>query len=455
MKKITCITSLLVLFNACSLDYTSEDSISGENVINTVSRAKEVLNTAYSDFPKDKTFLSLYTEDFVPTWYISQGKQEPVEKMYYWDRLVIKNNAENLWQQYYKSMFEINTVLAALDNNISDKNSDEAKKLKGRALGLKASIYYELLLLFSDRYSNINIPGAVLKDKTVYEDKERSGYKETLAEINKLCDTALSLLPKDEGSAGKKEYFGYYAVKLLKAKTALLEGSYQNAINQATELITQSGASLTMSNQASYQQIWNSTSSSPEVIMYFSYNQQPYKNLNYSYEKGDYVRLHSRFTFEENDVRSKISDISIPEIPGTFIGKYRLNIRDSKNKDIVQYRFSAVYFLLIEAYLKNNQLPQASRLLNDFLKSRNANAVDTTLSYEQFFERFRYEKQKEFLGEPENFFDLKRWNTDIKRYNTDDEKQYSMVSKSDYRWTLPIPFNETKNNKVTQNKGWE
>ncbi|QDZ63322.1 hypothetical protein EVD20_12670 [Elizabethkingia bruuniana] len=127
MKKITCITSLLVLFNACSLDYTSEDSISGENVINTVSRAKEVLNTAYSDFPKDKTFLSLYTEDFVPTWYISQGKQEPVEKMYYWDRLVIKNNAENLWQQYYKSMFEINTVLAALDNNISDKNSDEAK----------------------------------------------------------------------------------------------------------------------------------------------------------------------------------------------------------------------------------------------------------------------------------------------------------------------------------------
>ena len=59
-------------------------------------------------------------------------------------------------------------------------------------MGLKASIYYELLLLFSDRYSNINIPGAVLKDKTVYEDKERSGYKETLAEINKLCDTALS-----------------------------------------------------------------------------------------------------------------------------------------------------------------------------------------------------------------------------------------------------------------------
>ena len=34
--------------------------------------------------------------------------------------------------------------------------------------------------------------------------KERSGYKETLVEINKLCDTALSLLPKDEGSTNRK-----------------------------------------------------------------------------------------------------------------------------------------------------------------------------------------------------------------------------------------------------------
>ena len=455
MKKITCIASLLVLLNACSLDYTSEDSVSGENVINTVSRAKEVLNTAYSEFPKDKTFLSIYTEDFVPTWYISQSKYEPVEKMYYWDRLVIKNNAENLWQQYYKSLFEINTTLEALDRNISDKNSDEAKKVKGRALGLKAAIYYELLLLFSDRYAGSDIPGIVLKDKTIYEDKERSGYKETLVEINKLCDTALSLLPKDEGSTNKKEYFNYYTVKLLKAKAALLEGSYQSVITLANELITQSGKSITDFNQVSYQQIWNSPSSSPEVLMNFSYNQQPYKNLNYNYEKGDFVRLHSKFAFEENDIRSKVSAITIPDIPSVFIGKYRSDIRDNKNKNIVQSRFTEVYFLIIEAYLKNNQLPQASRLLNDFLKSRNAGTVDASLSNEQLFERFRYEKQKEFLGEPENFFDLKRWQTDIKRYKTDDEKQYSVISKSDYRWTFPIPFNETKNNKVSQNKGWE
>ena len=152
---------------------------------------------------------------------------------------------------------------------------------------------------------------------------------------------------------------------------------------------------------------------------------------------------------------AKFHAITIPDIPGAFIGKYRSDIRDNKNKNIVQSRFTEVYFLLIEAYLKNNQLPQASRLLNDFLKSRNTGTVDVSLSNEQFSERFRYEKQKEFLGEPENFFDLKRWQTDIKRYKTDDEKQYSVISKSDYRWTFPIPFNETKNNKVSQNKGWE
>ncbi|MDP1293513.1 hypothetical protein Q6296_27180, partial [Klebsiella variicola] len=90
-------------------------------------------------------------------------------------------------------------------------------------------------------------------------------------------------------------------------------------ITLANELITQSGKSITDFNQVSYQQIWNSPSSSPEVLMNFSYNQQPYKNLNYNYEKGDFVRLHSKFAFEENDIRSKVSAITIPDIPGVFI----------------------------------------------------------------------------------------------------------------------------------------
>lgn len=454
MKKITCIATLLVILNSCSLDYTSEDSISGETVINSVSRAKEVLNAAYYEFPKDKSFLSLYTEDFVPTWYISQSKQEPVEKMYYWDRLIIKSNAENLWQQYYASLYQINTVLEALDKNILDTGSEEAKKVKGRALGLKAQIYYELLSLYSDRHSAVNSPGIVLKDKTVYEDKERAGYKETLAEINKLCDLALTLLPRNEGS-DKKEFFTYYAVKLLKAKTALLEGSYQNAVHQANEIISQSGYSLKTLNQVSYQQIWTSPASSDEVMMSFNYNQQPYKLFNYNYEKGDYVAVHSQFGFEENDARKGIASFQIAGIPNFFIGKYRSDIRDTKNRNIVYSRFSEVYFILIEAYLKTNQLPQAGKILAEFLTSRNAGTLDSSMSYDQLYERFRHEKQKEFLGEPENFFDLKRWNMDLKRYKTDDEKQYSAISASDYRWTFPIPFNEIKNNKVTQNKGWE
>ena len=65
------------------------------------------------------------------------------------------------------------------------------------------------------------------------------------------------------------------------------------------------------------------------------------------------------------------------------------------------------------------------------------------------------EKQKEFIGEKINFFDLKRWNLAVTRYLPDSNNRLSTIANTDFRWVWPIPDSEMRYNpNAVQNDGW-
>ena len=65
------------------------------------------------------------------------------------------------------------------------------------------------------------------------------------------------------------------------------------------------------------------------------------------------------------------------------------------------------------------------------------------------------EKQLEFLGEGERFFDLKRYRQTLLRNWTKGLSHKALISPNDYRWNLPIPKGEYLYNvRASQNFGW-
>lgn len=117
-------------------------------------------------------------------------------------------------------------------------------------------------------------------------------------------------------------------------------------------------------------------------------------------------------------------------------------------------RASELVFLLSEAYLKQGEKDRALALLNELLVVRGATPIITTeTNREALLTLLLSEKQKEFVGEPIRFFDLKRNHRSITR--TLSSGGTLIIPATDHRWTLPIPASEKRYNpSILQNVGW-
>jgi hypothetical protein len=147
------------------------------------------------------------------------------------------------------------------------------------------------------------------------------------------------------------------------------------------------------------------------------------------------------------------SDENKPEY--YFLGKYKTTHTANEARNMVLSRNTESYFILIESLIEQNKVEQARNYLNIFLSTVNNPPLSTELSQNSLRLIMRHEKQKEFIGEKINFFDLKRWEVSIARYQTDSNNRLSTISNTDYRWTWPIPDSEMRyNNRATQNEGW-
>ena len=95
--------------------------------------------------------------------------------------------------------------------------------------------------------------------------------------------------------------------------------------------------------------------------------------------------------------------------------------------------------------------------MNRYLEQRNATLLDTQLSGEPLLKAIFQEKWKEFVGEGERYFDLKRCRKGVlSDWNTSGTMATDKrVQADDYRWTFPIPRGEyLYNENVSQNEGW-
>ena len=253
-------------------------------------------------------------------------------------------------------------------------------------------------------------------------------------------------------------------MRCLLAELELYAGQYEKAVEWANLVLTTAGG-YDLFTETNYRQLWNG-GAGPESLFSRHTTAPFYLDMRYDTEKGDFLEVSEELaaSYDTEDLRGAES-IYPKELPGETVGetitmrclgKYnRMNWDATEISCIHKLRTVTACFVLAEAYcLQGNHDGEARTAINEYLTRRKARPLDEALTGDDLLQTVLAEKQKEFVGEGERWFDLKHYRkgvlADWGQGNSD-----KRIDATDYRWTLPIPQEEYfYNENVTQNEGW-
>ena len=335
---------------------------------------------------------------------------------------------------------------------IDSKEIEDLNNIKAQALCLKALCEMDLMEIYSSQESNL---GIILKNSSKMESLARATVEQSYDDIEILLYKAIGLF---SGSEIKNESFNINSARFLLAKNYLNYGEYEKCNQVCESLISEN---VLTDNFDDYKNSWIVPLDNKEVILFVE-NESYYFNDIYdsSSQKYEYD-LNTDIVFTTDDYRKQVSVLyeDITQVGGAietiaFIGKYRTNITDQTPRDILLIRTAELYYIYAESLIKSSKRQEAIEVLNSILSVRNASIYEEWQG--DFLEFLLTEKQKEFVGESQRYFDLKRNNKSIQKasYNNSDIRR--TIYQDDFRWLLPIPKVEIQQNaNAKQNPEWE
>lgn len=465
VKTVIGTLALTFFFTACSLDIPYENQFSDPNAITTPNTARELLATAYKQLPNPEFDLSVLGDDFETTAWISRDAS--LNNLYKWQTRPLEDLAVSIWTDYYAAVAIVNAVLERVDG-VSVSTAEETKELQAvvsEAKLLKAYCYFNLLRLFAPDYADgPEKDGIILKDRLELGFLHRSSIEDCVTVIRQLLKEALAVENHPSDVYWFSPYSGYY----MWAELELYAQNYERAAEYAQKVIDAKGGYGVL-GETVYAALWSNSPCAERVFSLFT-NGSYYTGINYDKHKGDYMTVNGSLAglYADGDIRSGASvftkemtdDVWGSTTMGNCLGKYNeMNWKKVEPKYINKYRVAGACFILAEAYCRDGKGHdgQAVGVMNRYLEQRNATLLDTDLSGEPLLKAIFQEKRKEFVGEGERYFDLKRCRRGVlSDWNTSGTMLADKrVRPDDYRWTLPIPRGEyLYNEHVSQNEGW-
>lgn len=448
-----------MICQACSLDVKYENKFSDPEAISTPSRARELLASAYYSLPDASFELSVLSDDFEPTGHLQ--KDVGLNNLYHWKPLQIEELATSLWQGWYSCIAIANAVLerTGMMKNLEPKEEKKRISVVAEANVLKAYCYFNLMRLFSSDYAdgpdNESVP---FKRELKFESLPRLSIKACADSVRTLLGTAM----KNDWQVSSEFHFSKESANYLNAELELFCRNYKEAARYAEGLI--SNYDITgLFGIETYKSLWSDAACAERIFSWFTPNSY-YMGIYLTRDLGDILTVSKslREMFAPGDIRYDATVFPYKPESGDIMycfGKYN---RENKEKRIFttvsRFRASGLYFILAEAYCLDGRPDEAAAVMNRYLSGRKAaTAVPQGTSGDGLLKIILEEKRKEFVGEGERFFDLKRYRkTILSDWNKTGAASGKKIKEDDYRWIMPVPKGEyLYNNNMSQNPGWQ
>ena len=477
MKKVLYITHLVVALLAMTscedfLNITPEGQAKRDELLLTTEGLEEAMYGVYAQLRSTSLYgqeLYFHTlEIMAHNMYCDGHTTLTALGNFEYDNTNVKSVFEGIWTAMYKNISNVNSVLSS--PLIVDAEEFPYTIYKGEALGLRAFMHFDLVRLFAEQYTQnphaAGLPYATeFALKTPEFESLQENYKHILADLHEadslLADEELYL---EEGSFmfDRQIHFNKYAVKATLARVYLTMGDKVNAAKYAKEVID--AEKYYLKEMTEVRNDLAGVLSKKECIFgvyYAGFFTQVYEKLHktttrYSlslrhdfmdiYNKdhiGNDYRLSSYFTTNQDQVYrlSKLTEI------------YELdNNVASRPEDLIlginMIRIPEMYYIMAEVLLEDDATA-ALGYYNEVRTHRGLEPLDTKVLDEmtgEFVDRpltlqhINEERYKEYFGEGQLYFNMKRLHENIKSY--DNVTTYEASKKI---YVVPIPDIEIEN----------
>lgn len=460
---------LLLITSSCNkqLNIDPELYMDSDNAMNSSQNIQSALTGAYYTYRGEEGYLhglnlNLFNEllattgdlNWIGTWtYVNQfpNKRMTTDNTY----------VENTWIGSYQTINILNNILDHIEI-VDDANRD---RVKGEALCMRASIYFELVRQYGKQYNanqgNTQLGVSLILTPTkIADDAEfvpRSSVEEVYTQVIADLTAAKSLLVS-MGTNGSN--LSTYAAAAFLSRVYLQQSEYEKAALEADYVINSGAYSLTPTPLEAFN---NETNSTEDIFALQLNLTSSFYGLAGIYAsllgtgRGDMVINPSFLTnFDLGDLRGEFdenlsSSATIADVGTMF---YRGIGKTSNNGDINTAKYGNLYnnipvIRLAEIYLTRAEgnfeagTSHGDTPLNDinFVRSR-ANAPQYTSINT---EKIRQERLLELAFEGFKLQDIKRWGLNIGDLSYDDN-----------RLVLPIPLREIEASsyQLQQNEGY-
>ncbi len=464
-KSIIALFVCSILLTACEdfLNITPEGQAKRDELLMTTEGIEDAMYGVYSQLRAERLYgQELYfqtLEVMAHNLYCNGNEAITALGNFEYDNTNVKSLFESIWTTMYKNISNVNSVLDA--PLVAEAKEFPYTIYRGEALGLRAFMHFDLVRLFAEQYTQNpqaeGIPYATeFSLKTPEFESLQKNYDHILADLHE----ADSLLSNEEQYEGEGNYmldrqihFNKHAVKATLARVYLTKGDSVNAAKYAKEVIDDGKYYL-----KEYTEVKNDLAgilSKKECIFgiyHAGFFTEVYDKLEQTTTRYSLALRHDHNAIYEkdnegNDYRPEAYFRTVAQGSDQvdrltkFTDIYELqNNTTARPTDLIlginMIRIPEMYYIMAETLL--NEDPESALVYyNKVREHRGLKEFAGSLTLQHINE----ERYKEYFGEGQLFFNLKRLNQSITSY--DNTTIYNPKEKNIY--VVPIPDIEIEN----------
>lgn len=432
VKNILAGFCLLILTASCDsfLDVHPKGEVLDDEMFKDAKGYENALYGIYGSMRNNDLYgrrLTYYTLDVMAQYFNFTSQDDYITplRQYKYKETAVKEGFLTIWSKMYTTISNTNNILKHLDKT-SSASLRYYDIYKGEALGLRAFLHFDLTRMFCEQSTDPGTKGIPYNTQFSLEEPQHEKLQDVYKHIISDLRTAEKLLDNPELYAynasynflkDQKIHFNLNAVRATLARVYLTQENVDSALYYAKKVIAAPEYRLTQRTKIAFngqlspcETIFGLYSKSlytitlSELYRFISYKSLALRtDINYRYTNitGNDYRWNAWFRIDaEKPCLKKLTD------------DYQLNTNiirpDSLIPGINLIRLPEMYYIAAECLMKKND-PQAKEYFKTVLESRMELSSIPELNIDNLTE----ERFKEFIGEGQQFYHLKRLNLDM------------------------------------------